>query len=82
VNPLVFPNIHNHWRPQVNISLFKEFAITERWKLTFRGEAFNLSNKPIYDQPIVDSTDPSFGVVLPNQINRARNLQLALQLHF
>jgi hypothetical protein len=82
VNPLVFPNIRNHWQPQVNISIFKDFAITERWRFTFRAETFNLTNTPIYDQPIVDSTDPNFGVVLPNQINRARNIQLALQLQF
>jgi hypothetical protein len=66
----------------VNISIFNDFAITERWRFTFRAETFNLTNTPIYDQPIVDSTDPNFGVVLPNQINRARNIQLALQLQF
>ena len=43
-----FPNLRNHWRPQINMSLFKTFPVRENVTLEFRAEAFNAFNSPIY----------------------------------
>jgi hypothetical protein len=45
-NSLRGPGIFN-----LDMSLFREFAITERWKLQFRAEAFNATNTPHFGNP-------------------------------
>ena len=35
----------------LDFSLFKNFAVTERFKVQFRGETFNAFNKPYFGQP-------------------------------
>ncbi|HLX45515.1 MAG TPA: TonB-dependent receptor [Bryobacteraceae bacterium] len=52
----------------INASLNRTFSITERFKLTFRAEAFNLSNTPQFDQPDTTFGDAAFG-----QITTANN---------
>lgn len=45
-NSLAGPGIVN-----IDAGLFREFAITERWRLQFRAEAFNFSNTPHFANP-------------------------------
>ena len=45
----------------LDFSLFKEFQITERTKLQFRGEAFNLTNTPTFTLPAALSPGLTFG---------------------
>ncbi|MBM3755604.1 MAG: hypothetical protein FJW38_16660 [Acidobacteria bacterium] len=35
----------------VDVGLFREFAITERWRVQFRAEAFNFTNTPHFGNP-------------------------------
>jgi hypothetical protein len=35
----------------VDFGLFREFAVTERWKIQFRAEAFNFANTPHFNNP-------------------------------
>jgi hypothetical protein len=77
-----FPNIRNQWATQVNMSVFKNFAITERVNFQFRAEAFNAFNTPIYQGPDTGLTSNSFGRVTIAQQNFPRSMQFAFRLSF
>lgn len=77
-----FPNIRDA-RPTVfDLSVFKQFPITERVRLQFRAEAFNAFNTPWFGAPNLTVGGANFGVVSPSQANDPRNIQLALRLSF
>ncbi len=65
---------------QVNVSLFKTFSLTERWKLQFRAESYNLTNTVNYDLPDGVLSSANFGNALT--AGEARQHQLALRLSF
>jgi trimeric autotransporter adhesin len=68
---------------QVNwdISLFKNFAITETFKAQFRAEALNATNTPLYRAPNSAVGNGSFGRIT-QQANFARMIQFGLRLFF
>jgi len=66
----------------VDLSMFKNFALTERFKLEFRAEAFNIANHPVYKQPNTDITAGNFGQITDTQIGSERQLQGVLRLFF
>jgi hypothetical protein len=77
-----FPNIRNDWKPDINMSVFKQFRVREKVTVEFRGEVFNLTNSPIYAAPTTSVTSALFGVVAISQQNFPRNMQFALRLKF
>lgn len=77
-----FPNIRTRREPIVDLSVFKQFLVTETLRLQFRAEAFNLTNTPWFGAPGTGVTAANFGVVSPAQANDPRNVQLALKLVF
>jgi hypothetical protein len=73
----------------VDFSMFKDFRITERWKVQFRSEAFNLFNTPIFNIPGQSVTDSkllggngNFGRITSSVTGTERRLQFALRLQF
>lgn len=64
----------------LDFSLFKTFTITEAVKLQLRGEAFNLLNRPNFNNPIADFSNPNFGAI--TSASAGRVLQLGLRLAF
>ncbi len=64
-----------------NISLGKAFAITERFRLDFRVEAFNLLNRVVFSNPTTNLNSSSFGLVT-GQSNSGRQMQMALKLYW
>jgi hypothetical protein len=64
----------------VDLSLFKNFALTESTHIQFRAEAFNTLNHPNFMLPENDLASPEFGQIL--QAAPPRLLQLALKLVF
>jgi hypothetical protein len=64
-----------------DLSIFKQFAITERIKTELRGEAFNAFNTPAFSGPDTGVTDGTFGVISA-QANSPRQLQIALKIFF
>jgi len=43
-----------------DLSLFRDFMLTERWKMTFKAEAFNLTNTPHFGSPDSNVNDAAF----------------------
>jgi hypothetical protein len=67
----------------LDLSLFRDFGITERLKAQFRAEAFNLTNTPHFAAPNVDVNSAAFGTVSATNVNAPnRNLRFALRLQF
>jgi hypothetical protein len=77
-----FSDIRQHQRPQVNAALEKTFSITERYRLQFRAEAFNLTNTPIRGNPETDFNNQNFGMLPKSQLNFPRFFQLAGKFYF
>jgi hypothetical protein len=66
----------------VNMGLFKKFAITERVGLQFRAEAFDVFNHPNWGGVNTDPTNlNTFGKVT-GKTGDVRNLQLSLRAYF
>lgn len=64
----------------LDAGLHKSFSITERQKLTFRLEAFNVLNHPVFASPIAALNNPNFGKI--TGVGSPRLYQLALKYVF
>jgi len=73
----------------MDFSLFKDFRITERFAMQFRGEALNLGNFALLNTP--DSTigdskayggNGNFGVITGAAVGTERHIQFSLRLRF
>jgi hypothetical protein len=75
------PDVFSHYTNNVDLSLFKQFVLTEKFRLQFRTEAFNASNRVQFGGINTTVTSGSFGVVT-SQANSPRQLQFGLKLVF
>lgn len=76
----------------LDASIFRDFPITERWKLQFRAESFNVSNTPAFNPPgaAVSSATRVAGVItnlggyteITSAQNTERQFRFALKLMF
>jgi hypothetical protein len=64
-----------------DLSMIKNFSITERIQFQLRGEFLNAFNHPQFGDPNTDPTSSSFGKVT-GQNNLPRNIQIGLRLVF
>ncbi|HWB97837.1 MAG TPA: hypothetical protein VG672_14080, partial [Bryobacteraceae bacterium] len=65
----------------LDMTLSKYFNITERYRLQFRAEAYNLSNTPYFAQPNVSVGTGTFGRITAVS-NNPRQMQMALKFYF
>lgn len=64
-----------------DLSVSKNFTITETVKFQLRSEFLNAFNTPVFNNPNLDPRNANFGKVT-SQANLARNVQLGLKLIF
>jgi hypothetical protein len=64
----------------IDLSIFKNFKFTERLRLQFRSEAFNLENRPNFQNPVSTVSSGTFGRITTAYDPRV--LQFALKLFF
>lgn len=75
------PDVRGPRTTGLDLSLFKNFSLTEALRLQLRGEAFNLTNSPVFGLPGTVLGTANFGVIT-SQANSPRQIQLALRLDF
>jgi hypothetical protein len=73
--------MRSDWGKNVDLSLFRKFALRERAELEFRAESFNMTNTPVWGTPVNNYSNLNFGRVL-NIANTPRQLQFGLKLSF
>ena len=81
-NSLFGPNFRH-----VDLSIFKDFPVTERIKVQFRAESFNISNTPNFyignGSSGASFGNPAFGAISQTDPNYTpREYQFALKAHF
>jgi hypothetical protein len=64
-----------------NASIFKRFPISERVKLEFRGECYDVMNHPNFSDPNTTPTSSAFGTVT-GQAGLSREFQAAVKVTF
>ncbi|MGA2737830.1 MAG: carboxypeptidase-like regulatory domain-containing protein [Bryobacteraceae bacterium] len=66
----------------LDFSVFKDFAFTERFRLQFRTEVFNLTNTPQFNFPDSGYGDSNFGKITSTLAGTERHVQFALKFLF
>jgi outer membrane receptor protein involved in Fe transport len=74
-------SLRSDWNKNLDLSLFRQFPITERFRIEFRFEAFNITNTPIWAVPVSSLEASNFGAVT-HTANIPRQLQFGLKVYF
>jgi hypothetical protein len=82
VAPDRFGNLRQMDNPALSIAASKTFPITERWRFNLRGEAFNVTNTPLYGGPDTNYQSVRFGMLPVGQQNFPRLIQVSGKLLF
>ncbi|MCC6857420.1 MAG: carboxypeptidase regulatory-like domain-containing protein [Bryobacterales bacterium] len=80
-NPYQYEGLTGPSRFDLNTTLAKNFRLTERFRLEFRLEAYNMTNTVQWANPNVTVTSSLFGRIT-SQANVGREVQYAARLHF
>jgi hypothetical protein len=78
--PIRFNGIRGPIQARWDFGLIKNFVITERWKLQFRAETFNVANYANLSNPNTNVTTGAFGTITGQ--DPPRSWQGALKLTF
>jgi hypothetical protein len=66
---------------ELDLSVHKRFAVTEKSGVIFRAEFFNLPNRPNFAQPAATRGAGAFGTI-NNIVGSGREIQLGLRFEF
>ena len=73
--------LRSDWNKNLDLSIFRQFAFTERFRMEFRFEMFNATNTPVWAVPVTSLENSNFGKVT-HAANIPRQLQFGLKLYF
>lgn len=73
-------SLRSDWGRNLDLSVFREFPISENNHFEFRAEAFGVTNTPVFGIPDAGVTDANFGQVL--SASGSRVVQFALKFYF
>jgi hypothetical protein len=79
--PQMFNNLRSDAANNVDLSMIKNFHISERVTGQFRFEAFNALNRTEFAAPNLSPTSSAFGTIT-SQANTPRAIQMGLKLKF
>lgn len=65
----------------LDLSLFRTFPLSERFRLEFRAEGFNISNTPHFNNPNSNASVGNF-LIITSALNDERQFRFALRLAF
>lgn len=74
-------SLRSDWYKDVDLSIFRDFTITESKRLEFRAEFFNAFNNVVWGTPDSTLGDPTFGQVT-GVANTPRQIQLGMKFLF
>ena len=77
-----YMNVRQLVHPLMDLSLFKQFKISERGNFEIRGEFFNIMNTPNFGGPGTTPGSSSYGLVTLTQANDPRLTQLTARVKF
>lgn len=80
--PLRLPGVRSDGFNQWDLSVFKNFRITERVRFQLRAEAQNALNHAMFNPPNAAPTNSNFGQVTATQFPEQRRINLAGKLTF
>ena len=66
----------------LDFSVFKDFVITERFRVQYRAEAINLFNTPWFSTPDNNMQNANFGKVTSTYAGSERHIQMSLRFQF
>jgi hypothetical protein len=80
-NPWQYDGLTGPKSWNLDLTVAKFFPITERVRIEFRMEAYNLTNSFVPTDPVTDVLSANFGRSI-NQLNRGREFQYTGRIHF
>ncbi|MBI4891133.1 MAG: carboxypeptidase regulatory-like domain-containing protein [Acidobacteria bacterium] len=79
--PTTFLNLRGDGTNDLNISLMKDFQLTERARFQFRCDAYNVPNHPVFAAPNTQVNNSLFGYIT-SQANRPRSVAFMARFMF
>ena len=66
----------------LDVALFKNFKITERFNAQYRAQFYNVTNHPQFGQPNGDVSSGDFGTVKSSTFTGERQIEMAFRISF
>jgi len=75
-------SLRSDWNKNLDLSVFRQVPITERFRMEFRFEMFNATNTPVWAIPVSNLDTTSLFGKVTHTANIPRQLQFGVKLYF